>query len=491
METNFKVDMPSFALGYSAGRKKGGGGESGKPVVEKDVKFYDYDGTLLHSYTVEEAQALTELPEPPTHDGLTFQEWNYTLAEIKSHNRAVDVGATYITYDGKSRFYIKIEHEEAKTVTFRFTTFTGNKITINWGDGTDEKTFSSSASATHTYDSVGEYVIEVDAERYLDLGYNSNACFGSPTFLLQKVELGKIREIGVKAFYQCRCLKSITIPKEANINGFYDNPFEICKSLNYVVVPRGITKLPLYCFSESNIGGVSLPATIKQTDSYAFYKCDIPKIVLPDGVTTIGQYSFQNSGLKSLTLPASVTTVGAYSLISMIELEEFILLGSPTSFASPLNGCTKLKKAMLPSNLTSVPGSMFMNCELLENVAIPQSVKTINNQAFYGCKMLESVNIPDGVSAIPNSAFHTCSSLVRVDVPPSVTSIGTNAFKACSTLKVVDFSRHTSVPTLSGTNAFDSVASNLEIRVPAALYDQWIAATNWSTSNIKGKIVAV
>ena len=28
METNFKVDVPSFALGYSAGKKKGGSGGS-------------------------------------------------------------------------------------------------------------------------------------------------------------------------------------------------------------------------------------------------------------------------------------------------------------------------------------------------------------------------------------------------------------------------------------------------------------------------------
>ena len=34
-----------------------GGGSSPNP--SNMVKFYDYDGTLLHSYTVEEAQALT------------------------------------------------------------------------------------------------------------------------------------------------------------------------------------------------------------------------------------------------------------------------------------------------------------------------------------------------------------------------------------------------------------------------------------------------
>ena len=40
----------------------------------KDVNFYDYDGTLLHSYTAEEAQALSELPPLPTQKGLICQE---------------------------------------------------------------------------------------------------------------------------------------------------------------------------------------------------------------------------------------------------------------------------------------------------------------------------------------------------------------------------------------------------------------------------------
>ncbi|MBR7042325.1 MAG: hypothetical protein IKI04_02365 [Bacilli bacterium] len=53
-------------------------------VAEKDVNFIDYDGTILYSYTAQEAQALTELPANPTHTGLTSHGWNWTLAEIKT-----------------------------------------------------------------------------------------------------------------------------------------------------------------------------------------------------------------------------------------------------------------------------------------------------------------------------------------------------------------------------------------------------------------------
>ena len=46
---------------------------------------------------------------------------------------------------------------------------------------------------------------------------------------------------------------------------------------------------------------------------------------------------------------------------------------------------------------------------------------------------------------------------------------------------VYDFTRHTAVPTLSNTNAFNNISADCEIRVPAALADEWKAATNWST----------
>ena len=70
-----------------------GGGGTPVSVEEKDVNFYDYDGTRLYSYTLAEVQALTELPELPSHDGLICQGWNWTLADIKAENKETDVGA--------------------------------------------------------------------------------------------------------------------------------------------------------------------------------------------------------------------------------------------------------------------------------------------------------------------------------------------------------------------------------------------------------------
>ena len=65
-KTTASLDFPDGFVGAIDNIKTG----DDAPVAEKDVNFYDYDGTLLHSYTVAEAQELTELPELPEREGL-------------------------------------------------------------------------------------------------------------------------------------------------------------------------------------------------------------------------------------------------------------------------------------------------------------------------------------------------------------------------------------------------------------------------------------
>ena len=77
----------------------------------------------------------------------------------------------------------------------------------------------------------------------------------------------------------------------------------------------------------------------------------------------------------------------------------------------------------------------------------------------------------------------------KVEIGEGVTSIGSNAFYSCPGMRYYDFTACTSVPALQNKTAFNGIPADCEIRVPAALYDEWIAATNWST--YASQIVAV
>ena len=401
----------------------------------KDVNFYDYDGTLLHSYTVEQAQELTELPELPTQLGLICQGWNWSLEDIKAHNRAVDVGATYITDDGKTRLYISIAAEGRMTVPLRFQQSIANGVTLDWGDGSATETFSgSNIYISHTYASIGDYVISLEVTSgTLGLGVGSqNYCVmgGSGDSglvycnMLRKVEIGSGVEDTLRAF-----------------------SFMYCMSLESVTIPNGLTNISEYVFSHCfSLRSVVMPNTVSFIGDRVFHNCySLARIVMPNSVTSIGAYLFYH--------------------------------------------CLSLASIVIPNRVTDIKNDMFSYCQTITSIAIPDSVTSIGSTSFGYCYSLNNITIPDGVTSIADSTFNYCQTITSIAIPDSVTSIGGYAFYNCKGIAFYDFTACTSVPTLSATSAFQSNSSDCEIRVPAALYDDWIAATNWST--YASQIVAV
>lgn len=129
---------------------------------DADFCFWDYDGTPLYSFSFAEIAEMTELPEPPDHSQdevpLTFQYWNWDLADLKELDYPMDIGAVYYPTDGKIHWYYELN--EVSGLTCSFTTTQTKSITIDWGDGTVEQWGSNEAlgaNPTHTYAQPGLY----------------------------------------------------------------------------------------------------------------------------------------------------------------------------------------------------------------------------------------------------------------------------------------------------------------------------------------------
>lgn len=75
---NIKKDVA--ILGVTGSYEGSGGGSSGNDVV-----FYDYDGTVVQSYSANDFLALSAMPANPTHSGLTAQGWNWSLSDAKTY----------------------------------------------------------------------------------------------------------------------------------------------------------------------------------------------------------------------------------------------------------------------------------------------------------------------------------------------------------------------------------------------------------------------
>ena len=66
------------------------------------VNFYDYDGTVLYSYSVSEFANLSAMPANPSHAGLTAQGWNWTLVKAQAYVAKygrLEIWQMYITDD--------------------------------------------------------------------------------------------------------------------------------------------------------------------------------------------------------------------------------------------------------------------------------------------------------------------------------------------------------------------------------------------------------
>ena len=213
------------------------GGGTPVPVAKKDINFYDYDGTRVASWTLAELAAATALPANPTHDGLTAQGWNWTLADLKAENAPMDVGQMYITDDGKTRLYITIAGTGRMSVPLLWRQTVSEGVTIDWGDGSAAQTFSGAGNiyTTHTYTSTGDYVITLNATGgALELGpANSLYCIMGATNEANQVYRTMLRKVNVGSgakYWQCRncqALSNVTIQAEFRIG----LPFKYCRSV--------------------------------------------------------------------------------------------------------------------------------------------------------------------------------------------------------------------------------------------------------------------
>lgn len=239
----------------------GGGGASTSSKLN-DVTFIDYDGAILYSYSLEEAQALTDLPTLPSRDGLVCQGWNWTLEAIKALNRPVTVGAMYITDNGATRLHIRIATVGRMTVPLYIGQTVANGVSIDWGDGSAAETLAGTGNVntSHTYAETGDYVISLMPQEGCTLsfgnGSSSNCVMGSTgnngrvyCNMLQEVYIGDgVTSISNSAFSNCYSLASITIPDGVTYIGNY--AFQFCYSLASITIPTGVTSIGNNAFSD-------------------------------------------------------------------------------------------------------------------------------------------------------------------------------------------------------------------------------------------------
>lgn len=296
----------------------------------RGVIFYDYDGTILYTYTIEEARALTALPELPTHEGVTSSEWTHTLEEVNSNVSFLQVGALYEC----DKIIITIETTQNNfSLPLNFYQTVANGVSVNWGDGSNAQTFSSlNVDTSHTYTTAGEYKISFellsgemkmpDGKYLLNDTYPGNEDAMNTSLIKHIIygfDVGTVNNNNSAGMFSCaQNLKSIIICN--GVTRLNSNMFYHCYSLKCAIFPRTLQyiynifneprDLETIIIPNVNIISPSVGGFLR-TNSYS---SNTERIVLPDNFETNGVYAYVlfPASLKEIyfksKIPINITT---------------------------------------------------------------------------------------------------------------------------------------------------------------------------------------
>ena len=140
-------------------------------------------------------------------------------------------------------------------------------------------------------------------------------------------------------------------------------------------------------------------------------------------------------------------------------------------------------------NKISIGGSAFQYARI-KKIIVPSDNKLNGTYIFANNKVLEELIWKSNSAAF--NMCSECSNLKTVTFTGSSPLISGGAFSNCTSLESFDLSECTSVARLSSSTAFDGVPTTCEFRIPSALYDAWIASTNWAALYAQGyKFISV
>lgn len=409
----------------------------GSAVEEKDVNFYDYDGTIVNSYTAAEFANLSSFPENPSHDGLIAQGWNWdTLANAKAYVASygkLEIGQMHKNNisNGNTFLHISLRDGTLKPYLGLTGNYNTASATIDWGDNSAPETVvlnRTTVYTPHEYSSKGDYVITISApDDAITLGGSngSNIFRKSDTpntnydrayqSILIKAEIGNTVQLSASAFQNCVSLKEITLPD--TITTIQSNTFASCYNLASITMPNSITTIKPNAFS--------------------------------------GCYS-----LKAIIIPSSINTIESNSF----------------------SGARYLRHILFPNKVFSIADNAFQYCFVAEQILLPNVALSLAGNTFSNSESLTSIIIPNAITSIPYNFVSNCYALTTVTIPSSTTKIGNNAFQNCYGLKIIKF-EGTSPPTVSNSNAWSNVPTDCIIYVPTGSLAAYTSAANYPDPN--------
>ena len=252
-----------------------------------------------------------------------------------------------------------------------------------------------------------------------------------------------------------------------------------------------VTKIDMDILSDSSVEYVIVPNGITEVDA-SFRRCDtLKEIQLSETVTKIGSQTFLScENLVAINVDENnenyLSEDGVLFNKDKTKLEYFPA-GKGGTYTIPntvteiqslaFYQCGKLENIYFESgiNLETIPSQAFAYCTKLTSIEIPASVTYLDYQAFNNCSNLVTVSFDASLlEGFGNFVFSSCPLLETITIPASVRSLGNSCF---GTIKTIIF-ESTTPPTFGVVSPFSSTIE--AIYVPESAVDTYKATDGWS-----------
>lgn len=248
--------------------------------------------------------------------------------------------------DGKTRLYITVPANAMpdrppprNQVPLCFKQSVQNGVTIDWGDGTavevaESLPINGVVNTTHTYEHGGDYVISLDPIEGCGLslgsGYYSRCVMG---------------DTSAAGFVYCNMLKRVVFGSK-NVIDIGSYAFRNCYSLEYVLIPDGVTSIGERAFEGCySLQSLIIPDSVTDLKTFSFGNCHgLPSIIIPSNVISIGSYCFYNCrGVKEYhflpTIPPTLKGSASFDSIPS-DCIIYVPKGSAEAYKTATNWTT-------------------------------------------------------------------------------------------------------------------------------------------------------
>ncbi len=246
--------------------------------------------------------------------------------------------------------------------------------------------------------------------------------------------LGKsytIYEIGDSAFYNCKTIKSVVLPK--NVQNVGAEAFSHCTSLSAIYCMRDMDK-KVTEFDSTALNGVQqcdLYVPAKKIGTYKNNNHKYANIIKPykgslycDGVL----YTLKNTDTSSSYAIIEQVTDAFFENGFNVEIPTMLSKTTVRRIGANAFRGSKIQSVIFPQTLSHIDLNAFRDCRYLYNIIVESNNLIIADSAFYNCINLESISCRS--QQIPRIESNTFSCpYSQVYVPYKKTSLYRNNWR--------------------------------------------------------------